>query len=302
MKKLIVSAIATKRVQPGMIAKDSPFPGISYILMETDGNKLYHPLDFLDEGISESDVPTFWEEAEANTKADTNCSRMSCFIGIPDQMKESIFVLTNQNGVYVAGCLCNNEAIEKAFEQFDCERLIMLPSSVHEVLLIPYSDNTDAAKLYNMVTEINQMDFVGDAKLIDMAYSFTLEEYHNNAACYANGQGDEWHDYIESVPTKLEKLLCRDIDFLKAIGTEFKPCATIEVVYRIKEGDTQTHQFTVSKRINTEAGRETFYDMFSYYENEICTDDSSCSKADNVVSVHIIAMADTVEELNEIEY
>lgn len=299
MKKLIVSTIATKRVQPGMIAKDSPFLGISYILMETDGNKLYHPLDFLDEGISESDVPTFWQEAEANTKADTNLSRISCFIGVPD---ENIFVLTNQNGVYGAGCLCNNEAIEKAFEEFDCERLIMLPSSVHEVLLIPYSNNADATKLYNMVTEINQMDFVGDAKLIDMAYSFTLEEYHNNAACYADGQDDEWHDYIESVPTKLEKLLCRDIDFLKAIGTEFKPCATIEVVYRIKEGDTQTYQFTVSKRINTEAGRETFYDMFSQYENEVCIDDTSCSKADNVVSAHIIAMADTVEELNEIEY
>lgn len=303
MKKLIVSTIATKRVLPGMLVKDSPFHGISYVLMETEDNKCCRPLDFTSEVISECDVPLFWEEAEGNTKNETKLTYMNNIITALDN--DSILVLTNNNYQYGSGCLCNKEAIEKAFDEFGCERLVMLPSSIHEVLLMPYSDNLNARELLDMVTDINKNDFVGDAKLIDMAYSFTLEEYENNVAQYVCEKDGEFHDYIDSVPTKLEKLLHRDIDFLKAVGTEFKSCAAIDITYRAKQkygGEIMTSQLNVYHRIDTETGETEFYNVFASYEDIFCIDNETCSATDSVINVSIVAMADSRKELNEMGY
>ena len=45
--------------------------------------------------------------------------------------------------------------IKEMAKEFNIRKFVMLPSSIHECLIMPYDENCDMDKLTNMVDEIN---------------------------------------------------------------------------------------------------------------------------------------------------
>lgn len=85
----------------------------------------------------------------------------------PENEELPIYVLSNQNRCYGAAVMCYAEALKHIAEEYDSS-FYLLPSSVHEVILVPVSENTEAKHLSAMVSEVNrecveQVDYLSDS-------------------------------------------------------------------------------------------------------------------------------------------
>lgn len=82
-----------------------------------------------------------------------------------------IHVLTNRQGIYGASCLLYENVI-KDFAERMASDLIILPSSIHEVLLIPDSHGFDYESLRQMVQDINAAEVPKEDILSDEIYFY----------------------------------------------------------------------------------------------------------------------------------
>ena len=87
-----------------------------------------------------------------------------------------MYVLTNQEKLYGAAALLYSEQLKNLAEQMDCD-LLILPSSIHEVLLIP-DDHQKGYDFYmKMVDEVNRTQVEPEEVL-----SYKLYRYSKNKA------------------------------------------------------------------------------------------------------------------------
>ena len=66
-----------------------------------------------------------------------------------------MYVITCSSQLDGASCILNEAVLEEAREKIGTDSMIILPSSRHEVIVIPETDDTDPIALANMVREIN---------------------------------------------------------------------------------------------------------------------------------------------------
>jgi len=94
----------------------------------------------------------------------------------PEEQKEytselSLYVLTNSFKVHGACCILYHELLKKIAEQFASD-IIILPSSIHEVLLIPsYCANTND-ELNALVRQVNETEVDAEEILSDHIYYY----------------------------------------------------------------------------------------------------------------------------------
>ena len=102
---------------------------------------------------------------------------------IADQMMDYIFgdrsqmpmyVLTNESGQYGAACILYPEILEEFSRKMECG-LYILPSSVHEVILIMDKDIDNPDSLKEMVEDVNRTQLAPEEVLSDQVY------YYNRA-------------------------------------------------------------------------------------------------------------------------
>lgn len=85
-----------------------------------------------------------------------------------------MLVLTNKDKVNGAACLLYPHLLEKLAEERNAS-FIILPSSIHEVLLLPVRDvleEGEAAAYTQMVHEVNQTELAEQEILSDHAYFY----------------------------------------------------------------------------------------------------------------------------------
>ena len=87
-------------------------------------------------------------------------------------MKMPMYVLTNQQKLYGAACMLY-PGVLKAFSEENGQDFYVLPSSVHEVILIPAEPGTNEALLREIVTEINRTQVAKDEVLADSIYYYS---------------------------------------------------------------------------------------------------------------------------------
>jgi len=92
-----------------------------------------------------------------------------------DSPVPSIYVLTNQNGINGASCLLYENTIKDFADRIGSD-LIILPSSIHEVLLIPDSSSFDYRTFRDMVRTINAHDVAKEEILSDELYLYRRSE------------------------------------------------------------------------------------------------------------------------------
>lgn len=85
-----------------------------------------------------------------------------------------MYVLTNSRKSYGAACLLYPGALEECYHCFE-EDYYLLPSSVHEVILIPVSTATDTGQLTSLVREINRTQVRDIEVLSDTVYRYSRQ-------------------------------------------------------------------------------------------------------------------------------
>ena len=88
--------------------------------------------------------------------------------------RPALHVLTNRRGIYGASCMLYRDIIKDFADQEGAD-VIILPSSIHEVLLFPDHLMFDHAFLCRTVQEINQEDVPKEDVLSDRIYIFSRE-------------------------------------------------------------------------------------------------------------------------------
>ena len=86
-----------------------------------------------------------------------------------------LYVLSNSNGLYGASCLVYKNVLKDFADRIQAD-LILLPSSVHEVLLTPNLPETSYEALSSMVTSINRQEVSPEEQLSNQVYLFSRKE------------------------------------------------------------------------------------------------------------------------------
>lgn len=85
-----------------------------------------------------------------------------------------MFILTNTSRINGAICMLYPNLLAKISKHFGSD-LFILPSSVHEVILIPADKKTTCEDLSRMVREVNESQLAPEEILSDHAYYFCME-------------------------------------------------------------------------------------------------------------------------------
>lgn len=86
-----------------------------------------------------------------------------------------MYVLSNRTKVYGAACILYPGVLRQFAEQLD-EDIFILPSSVHEVILIPARGNISNDKLADMVREVNDSQLMDEEILSDEVYLYSKRD------------------------------------------------------------------------------------------------------------------------------
>lgn len=103
------------------------------------------------------------------------CNEMSAKTDIwnfSDDTSDST-ILSNKNFMNGAALILCDEVMDKVVEHYKVNVLYILPSSIHEVIIIPDSDSVDVEYLKNMVYEINRSTVAPEERLSDHVYKYT---------------------------------------------------------------------------------------------------------------------------------
>lgn len=110
-----------------------------------------------------------WDEAKETTFAATKIATLREVLGL--KFGPTIYVVTNETGFRGASAILDTDSLRR---QIPKGRYVMLPSSIHEVLLYPDNGN-DLSKFVEMVTSINQSGVAPEDQLVDAAYEIVID-------------------------------------------------------------------------------------------------------------------------------
>ena len=93
----------------------------------------------------------------------------------PKMEEVPMHILTNQKQYLGAATILYNNILQDVAD-FMKEDLIILPSSIHEVIVLPYSVAIDASDMANMVKDINRSVLSEEEILTDSVYRYSREK------------------------------------------------------------------------------------------------------------------------------
>lgn len=89
-----------------------------------------------------------------------------------DISHQTIYVVSSKEGLDGASILANPVAMQSIQSRFGGGELIVIPNSVHEILIIRTEDAPDVQELNQIIHEINQREVREDERLADHAFTF----------------------------------------------------------------------------------------------------------------------------------
>lgn len=88
------------------------------------------------------------------------------------EKKIPMYVLTNKQKLYGAACMLYPGVLKKFAEKIK-QDFYILPSSIHEAILIPANAGCDQQSLHEIVTDINRTQVAADEILADSVYFYS---------------------------------------------------------------------------------------------------------------------------------
>lgn len=140
--------------------------------------KLHHAL-LEKANVSEAEA---WSNATHNTFAETILSSMRQVLenyfelDFPPELELEIplHILTNQNNIHGASAILNKQALKDFGATYNVDKILVLPSSTHEMLIAPYTEDMNIEEFASMVTEINHTQVDPTERLTDTAYILSI--------------------------------------------------------------------------------------------------------------------------------
>lgn len=108
--------------------------------------------------LDENNIQDSWENTEGFQLSD-------------DKYQASMYVLSNVKGINGASCLLYPEAIKVLANKLNTDFYI-LPSSIHELILIPIMNNMKVSDLNSMVIDVNDTQVPSEDILSDHVYIY----------------------------------------------------------------------------------------------------------------------------------
>ncbi len=156
-----------------IIRSESLFEGIEkylYIRIEESnygmGMIKMHPQML---SILELEEKEAWEIAQRNSNSESVIIPMWELFGLPGMTPEA-YIITNKLRCRGASSIMNNEMIRKFVEAKNVEKIIVLPSSIHEMIVLPYDDSIDIIEFSQMVQGANEEVVEPEERLADKAF------------------------------------------------------------------------------------------------------------------------------------
>lgn len=92
-----------------------------------------------------------------------------------DECPSPFYILTNREGIEGAACMIYPGVLRRCADQLNCD-LLILPSSTHETLLLPYEDFFDVDEIREMVRHINATEVSEEERLSGQVYLYKRSE------------------------------------------------------------------------------------------------------------------------------
>ena len=168
-----------------IIRRPSPYDGIEeflYLRGETDGEGNRWSVKLKPAMISDKETDNLWKTAEERTFKGFQIQSLKSVLagfgfceedGIPDTLP--MYIITNPEKFRGAALACDMQSIRAWAEEHSYTKAVILPSSVHEMLLVPVEDECDLETFTNMVKEVNATQVDPTERLTDRAYLINLK-------------------------------------------------------------------------------------------------------------------------------
>ncbi len=123
-----------------------------------------------------------WEKAMENLCTDTQITSLTKLLsdmsGIPSDAPSEpdihLHVITNSEKYKGAATIMNRKALRSFAREHHTNMLFVLPSSVHEMMISPFTAKTTADELSAIVREVNETQVAPEERLTDRAYILCL--------------------------------------------------------------------------------------------------------------------------------
>ena len=170
-----------KESKQDLLRSECGYEGIEkylYVRGDTGYTVKLNP-DFLEKtGIEPEEA---WEHAESNTFTETKICTLGQILSDlssgsfdEEEAPAPMYVVTNQSGLFGASAVLDRKAIEDFFRKSGITSFIVLPSSVHEMLLVPEQLSPGMEELNEMVRSINETQVRPEERLTDRAYAMHI--------------------------------------------------------------------------------------------------------------------------------
>lgn len=169
--------VGAQRVsKQALVKKDSGFDGIElylYICVQID-DESYGSLSDVRQILETLDIreDEAWQQAKQNMHSQIIISSISTMLGL-DEMVDGIpnlYVLTIRSQLKGAGAIIDKEVLKQFAKLKHTRCLGILPSSVHEFLLMPDADEFSIEELSEVVSMVNEEIVLPEDRLSDRAY------------------------------------------------------------------------------------------------------------------------------------
>ena len=117
-----------------------------------------------------------WMYAEKNTFSNIKLLPIEQMIGgSVDESKEgeqesALYTLTNKENFKGASSILNKEVLRGFAQKFGVEKIIAVPSSIHEFLLFPYMSDCDIEMINKTIKAINASEVLAEEQLADRVF------------------------------------------------------------------------------------------------------------------------------------
>lgn len=175
-----------KASDENLIKRDIPdFPGMEQYLYfaEASWSVKLRPELMASANLDEAEA---WQLAEQHTFEATTIKSMlevmTEMMGdafdadlIDETSAPEMYIISNKEQTKGAASIINHAMLEQFAKEHDCAAIAVLPSSIHECLLIPMRDSFNIEQFDEMVREVNATQVSPEDRLVDRAYLITFD-------------------------------------------------------------------------------------------------------------------------------
>ncbi|WP_167959030.1 DUF5688 family protein [Anaerosporobacter faecicola] len=92
-----------------------------------------------------------------------------------ERSSPKMYILTNSNGINGASALLYPKVIEEFSNKIEAS-VYILPSSIHEVILVPFQEDIEKSQLIQMVNEVNETQVENEEVLSSNVYFYDIKQ------------------------------------------------------------------------------------------------------------------------------